>query len=83
MGVFINGLYTSGFFPAEIVEDSEAIVEAAGEALEETYDHFGLQYTVPAPVVEGSKPTPGYTDFNNASIGRYFFHPVMGQIGAF
>src|SRR5690606_3394436 len=54
---------------------SNAQVEAAGEALEETYDHFGLQYTVPAPVVEGSKPTPGYTDFNNASIGKYFFHP--------
>ena len=76
LGHFIENLSYNDFFPVSTLRAmSNAQVEAAGEALEETYDHFGLQYTVPAPVVEGSKPTPGYTDFNNASIGRYFFHP--------
>ncbi len=76
LGHFIENLSYNDFFPVSTLRAmSNAQVEAAGEALEETYDHFGLEYSVPAPVVEGSKPTPGYTDFNNASIGRYFFHP--------
>src|SRR5690554_3505301 len=76
LGHFIENLSYNDFFPVSTLRAmSNAQVEAAGEALEQTYDHFGLEYSVPAPVVEGSKPTPGYTDFNNASIGRYFFHP--------
>src|SRR5690606_18969788 len=49
MGIFINSTGMLDFLPSDIVEVSEDIVEAAGNALEEAYTGFGLDYTVPEP----------------------------------
>lgn len=70
------GLYniredTPDSFPELIRTLSNAIVEAAGDALEATYNEFGLDYTVPAPVVEDD-----LTEYNHDIdlYDAFFFH---------
>src|SRR5690606_38650041 len=49
MGIFINSTGMLDFLPSDVVQTSDAIVEAAGNALDEAYTGFGLDYTVPEP----------------------------------
>jgi RHS repeat-associated protein len=76
VGYFIENTNYNNFFDVSTLRAmSNAIVEAAGDALEEAYGSFGLEYTVPAPVVEDDKPHTGETDFFAPQVGWYFFHP--------
>ena len=76
VGYFIDNSNYNDFFPVSTVRQiSNETVIVAGDALEEVYGSFGLEYTVPAPVVEDDKPHTGETGFFAPQVGWYFFHP--------
>lgn len=58
-----------------ITQNSIFRSKTAADTLDEAYGSFGLEYTVPAPVVEDDKPHTGETDFFAPQVGWYFFHP--------
>src|SRR5690606_32068940 len=73
---FIDNSNYNDFFPVSTVRQiSNETVIVAGDALEEVYGSFGLEYTVPAPVVEDDKHHNGETDFFAPQVDCNFFHP--------
>ena len=75
MGLFFNGVYLHDFFPSSIRTMSNDIVIEAGDALEEVYSTFDMEYTVPEPETEGTILIPGHTHYIHSDNDMYFFHP--------